>query len=97
MRNTLIVGLLIAAATITGAAQDTSKGPNSGLVLPGVTRVTADKIQSLWSPSEVVFSGGVTLVLPTATVTADRVILRQNSQTYELERHVQLKPNAPGK
>ena len=96
MRNTLIVALFIGAAAITGAAQDTSKGPVPGPVLPGVTKVTADKIQSL-SPSEVVFSGNVTLVLPSATVTADRVILRQSSQSYELEGHVQLRPNPPVK
>lgn len=91
MRNTLIFVLLIVTATITGTAQDTPKAATPGPVLPGVTKVTADKIQSL-SPTEVVFSGGVKLVMPGGTVTADRAILRQSSQSYELEGHVQLKP-----
>lgn len=92
MRNTLIVALLVAAAAITGAAQGTPKGP----MLPDGVKVTADKAQSS-SPAEVVFSGNVTLVLSGVTVTADRVIYRQSSQSYELEGHVQLKPNLPAK
>jgi lipopolysaccharide assembly outer membrane protein LptD (OstA) len=88
MRNVLIVALLVVAGAISGAAQGTSKGP----VLPGVTKVTADKMQSL-SPTEVVLSGNVTLVLPDATISADRVVVHQRSQTYELEGHVQLRPN----
>ena len=88
MRNVLIVALLVVAGAISGAAQGTSQGP----ALPGVTKVTADKIQSL-SPTEAVLSGNVTLVLPDATISADRVVVHQHSQTYELEGHVQLRPN----
>jgi lipopolysaccharide assembly outer membrane protein LptD (OstA) len=65
-------------------------------MLPGGAKVTADKMQSS-SPAELVFSGNVTLVFSDATVTADRVVFRQSSQSYELEGHVQLKPNLPPK
>jgi lipopolysaccharide assembly outer membrane protein LptD (OstA) len=92
MRSTLIVTFLVVAAAISGSAQDTPKGP----MLPGGSKVTADQMQSS-SPREMIFSGNVTVVLSEATVTADRAIFHQSSQTFDLEGHVQLKPNPPTK
>ena len=92
MRKILTLGVLITMTALTGAAQGPSKSP---MLTAGAT-ISADKVQTS-SPAEVVFSGNVTVVLPGATVTADRVIFRQSSQSYELEGHVQLKPSVPAK
>jgi lipopolysaccharide assembly outer membrane protein LptD (OstA) len=91
MRKILIVALVILGAAITGDAQDGPKGTS----LPPGSKVSAQRVEK--SKGDVLFSGNVAVSIPGATVTADSVIFRQGSQTYELEGHVQLKVNPPAK
>ena len=91
MRKILIVALVIVGAAITGDAQDGTKGR----LLPPGSNVRAQRIET--SKGDVLFSGGVVLAFPGYRVTADSVIFRQSSQTYELEGHVQMKVDPPAK
>jgi lipopolysaccharide assembly outer membrane protein LptD (OstA) len=91
MRKILIVALVILGAAITGDAQVGAKGPS----LPPGSRVSAGRIET--SKGDLLFSGNVALFIPGARLTADSVIFRQSSQTYELEGHVQLKVDPPAK
>jgi lipopolysaccharide assembly outer membrane protein LptD (OstA) len=91
MRKMFIVALVIVGAAITGDAQ---AGPK-GTMLPPGSKVSADRVVT--SGVDVLFSGNATLSIRGAKVTADSVIFRQSSQTYELEGHVQLKVDPPAK
>jgi lipopolysaccharide assembly outer membrane protein LptD (OstA) len=83
MRKVFIIALVIVGAAISGDAQTKSTGN-----LPAGSKVSADRIET--SGGDVLLSGNVELHILGAKVSADSVIFRQSSQTFELEGHVQL-------
>jgi lipopolysaccharide assembly outer membrane protein LptD (OstA) len=90
MRKILVVALVIVGAAITGDAQVGPKGN-----LPRGVNVTAGRTDT--SKGDILFSRNVSISIAGGKVTADRAIMRQGSNTLELEGHVQLKVNPPVK